>query len=72
MLKPGDSEWLGAGYLTGSGVYPVNLLAHWQKGEPEPWCLATNLPDSNLCLRCYARRMWIEEMFGDLKKHGEE
>jgi len=68
--KAGDSRWLGAGYLAESQIYPVNLLAHWEKGEPEPWCLATNLPDRSMTLHCYSRRMWIEEMFGDLKKHG--
>jgi hypothetical protein len=68
--RSGDSHWLGSGYLTESEIYPVNLLAHWEKGEEDPWCLATNLPDRNLTLRCYARRMWIEETFGDLKKHG--
>ena len=68
--QPGDSRWLGAGYLAESAIYPVNLLVHWEKGEDEPWCLATNLPDRTLTLRYYRRRMWIEEMFGDLKKHG--
>jgi hypothetical protein len=48
----------------------LQLLAHWKKGEEKPWCLATNLPDRKMTLRCCARIMWIEEMFGDLKKHG--
>ena len=30
----------------------------------------TNIPDRSLALRFYKRRMWIEEMFGDMKKHG--
>lgn len=68
--KAGQSRWLGHGYLTSSHIYPTSLLVHWQSGEKEPWCLATNLPDRNLTLRYYRRRMWIEEMFGDLKKHG--
>ena len=68
--KAGQSLWLGHGYLTISQIYPTNLLVHWQAGEKEPWCLATNLPDRTLTLRYYRRRMWIEEMFGDLKKHG--
>lgn len=46
------------------------MLAYWQPGEKEPWLLATNLPDLQIALRFYKRRMWIEEMFGDLKKHG--
>jgi hypothetical protein len=68
--QAGKSHWLGSGYLTAKEIYPVNLLAHWQAGEDEPWCLATNLPDRVMTLRYYRRRMWIEEMFGDLKKHG--
>jgi hypothetical protein len=68
--RPGQSIWLGKGYLTAKEIYPVNLLVHWDVGEQEPWCLATNLPDREMTLRYYRRRMWIEEMFGDLKKHG--
>ena len=68
--KPGRSVWLGKGWLTQTKIYPVNLLVHWKVGEDEPWCLATNLPDRQMALQGYARRMWIEEMFGDLKSHG--
>jgi hypothetical protein len=70
VQKPDQSAWLGKGYLAEEHIYPVNLLAHWEIGEPEPWCLATNLPDGLMSLTYYARRMWIEEMFGDFKKHG--
>ena len=68
--RAGQSHWLGHGYLTAKEIYPTNLLIHWQVGKDEPWCLATNLPDREMTLRYYRRRMWIEEMFGDLKKHG--
>jgi hypothetical protein len=68
--KPGQSFWLGRGYLTASEIYPVNLLVHWEVGEKEPWCLATNLPDLRMALQFYRLRMWIEEMFGDFKSHG--
>lgn len=68
--KPGQSLWLGKGYLTAKEIYPVNLLVHWEVGEKEPWCLATNLPDRSMALRFYRRRMWVEEMFGDFKRHG--
>jgi hypothetical protein len=70
LEKPGQSKWLGSGYLTKNHIFPVNLLVHWKVGEAEPWCLATNLPDQQMTLLAYSRRMWIEEMFGDLKKHG--
>jgi hypothetical protein len=68
--QPGESLWLGKGYLTAKEIYPVSLLVHWGAGEKEPWCLATNLPDLSMTLQHYRRRMWIEEMFGDMKKHG--
>jgi hypothetical protein len=68
--RAGQSVWLGEGYLSEKAIHPVSLLAHWEMGEKEPWCLATNLPDKPMALKVYARRMWIEEMFGDLKKHG--
>lgn len=70
IQKPGQSLWLGKGYLTAKEIYPVCLLVHWEVGEKEPWCLATNLPDRSMALRFYRRRMWVEEMFGDLKSHG--
>lgn len=68
--KAGQSVWLGKRELSQFHIYPINLLVHWKSGEKEPWCLATNLPDMQTALRFYKRRMWIEEMFGDLKKHG--
>lgn len=61
---------MGKGWLTEKHIYSVNLLVHWKAGEKEPWCLATNLPDRQTALQAYARRMWIEEMFGDMKGHG--
>jgi hypothetical protein len=70
IQKPGQSLWLGKGYLTIKEIYPVNLLVHWKIGEKEPWCLATNLPELHMALQFYVRRMWIEEMYGDFKKHG--
>jgi hypothetical protein len=70
VTKAGQSVWCPDGSLTHSDIFPVSVLIHWQKGEKQPWCLATNLPDASLTLRYYKKRMWIEEMFGDFKKHG--
>jgi hypothetical protein len=70
IQKAGQSFCLGSGYLALNHIYRVHLLVHWKRGEKEPWCLATNLPDKRMSLRFYARRPWIEEMFGDFKKHG--
>lgn len=66
----GQSIWLGRGLLTKKHAHPVNLLAHWKEGEEEPWLLATNLPSRRAQLSAYRRRMWIEEMFGDMKGKG--
>jgi len=70
VQKAGQSIWLGQTYLTKTEIYSVNLLVHWKANEKEPWCLATNISDPSIALRFYKRRMWIEEMFGDMKKHG--
>ncbi|WP_345309206.1 transposase [Candidatus Villigracilis saccharophilus] len=64
---PGKSAWFQNACLTKNEIYPVSALVYWQIGEKEPWCLATNLPDPSLTVRYYRRRVWIEEMFGDLK-----
>jgi hypothetical protein len=68
--KSGDSVWLPKGFLTKQHACLASVLVYWKAGEKEPWCLATNMVDRKLVLQCYKRRMWIEEMFGDLKKHG--
>lgn len=68
--RPGQSIWLGRNCLTKRHVYAVNLLAHWKRGYDTPWLLATNYSCREAALRAYPRRMWIEEMFGDMKKHG--
>ena len=70
VAQPGQSNWLGHGLLTSKHAHLTNLLAHWKRGEKEPWLLATNLPSRQKTLRAYRRRMWIEEMFGDLKGNG--
>ena len=70
VTRPGQRLWLTEVRLTLKYAHPTNLLAHWQRGEAQPWLLATNLPQADLALRVYRRRMWIEELFGDLKGHG--
>lgn len=70
IQKPGQSLWLAESLLTLKHAHPANLLAHWQVGEAEPWLLATNLPYPQAALKAYGHRMWIDEMFGDLKGNG--
>jgi len=70
VQRAGQSAWFPKAYLTQQEIHPVSALIYWQVGEKEPWCLATNLPDAALTVRYYRRRMWIEEMFADFKKHG--
>jgi len=66
--KSGQSRWLGYGYLTEKKIFPTSLLVHWKSGEDQPWCLATNLPDQEMALRYYRRRMWIEIVCTQLTK----
>jgi len=55
IQTPGQSIWLGSSCLTAKEIFPVNLLVHWEVGEKEPRCLATNLPNLSMAL-CYCRR----------------
>lgn len=70
VAHPGQSQWWAEAFLTRQWKYPTALLAYWAPNEDDPWLLATNLPDAYHARQAYARRMWIEEMFGDWKGHG--
>jgi hypothetical protein len=69
ITRPGQSIWLSEVLLTRKHALPVNLLAYWKPGEKRPWLLATNFTTPRQALKVYRRRVWIEEMFGDLKQH---
>lgn len=70
VTEPGQCAWYAEARLTQLHEYPANLYAVWQPGEDDPWLLATNLPTARVAHRTYSRRMWLEEMFGDFKRHG--
>jgi hypothetical protein len=70
LLPPGETRWYGQVHLTMKHPLKVNLILSWALGQAEPWFLATNLPCPQAAFRLYRRRMWIEEMFADFKRHG--
>ena len=70
IAQPGECRWLPQVRLTQKSAYRTNLLAYWAKGESEPWLLATNLHSAQTARRAYQRRVWIENLFGDLKGKG--
>jgi hypothetical protein len=70
LTHAGQQVWLEQVTLTQKHQTVTNLLAYWQVGQDQPWLLATNLPTPRAVLQAYYRRMWIEEMYGDLKAHG--
>jgi hypothetical protein len=70
VVQRGQSVWLAGAHLTRKHARRVNVLAHWASGEAEAWLLATNRPSRRAALQAYRRRMWIDELFGDLKGHG--
>jgi hypothetical protein len=70
LVKRGQRVWLDSALLTKEHAYSVNLLAYWRGGQKAPWLLATNLSTSRATVLAYKKRMWLDEMFGDFKKHG--
>ena len=70
LTTVGEWLWMPSVVLTQASAYPTHLMVCWMRGEKRPWLLATNLTQPTAVLRLYRRRMWIEELFGDLKGHG--
>lgn len=69
-VRGGQVGWYPHTVLTRDSAYPSHLLVFWKATFSEPWLLATNLRCPVLALHLYQRRMWIEEMFGDMKENG--
>lgn len=71
VIEQGNSRvWTPQAIFTKKYAHSTNLLACWSGKNKDPWLLVTNLPTPQLALRLYAKRMWIEEMFADLKRNG--
>lgn len=68
--RGGPVGWYPQSVLTRDSAYPTHLIILWKSTFKEPWLLATNIKCPALALRVYGRRMWIEEMFGDMKDNG--
>jgi len=66
----GQCLWLGSVKLTQDQACPTHLVVYWKLGEKAPWYLATACLSGLPAIRLYKRRVWIEEMFGDMKGHG--
>jgi len=68
-LSRGDAshDW-GQVLLTLEAPFPTRLVTTWARRAEQPWYLVTNLEQiPQKIVRLYQRRMWIEEMFRDLK-----
>jgi hypothetical protein len=70
VQQAGDKARHMKARLTQKHAHQANLYALWWAGYKEPWLLVTNLATPQEARRAYKRRMWIEEMFSDLKGHG--
>jgi hypothetical protein len=70
-LQPGETRVIGWVELTQQhAAGPFWLVLHWAKGYDEPWFLIAAAPGDQRLVRLYRRRMWTEELYGDLKGHG--
>lgn len=71
-LQPGETRCIGWVQFTHKHqMADLWLVMHWAAGEDEPWYLLSTQPlSARRVINTYKRRMWIEEMFGDLKGHG--
>lgn len=72
-IQPGQTHVIGWVWVTRTNPCgPAWLVLHWGKGEEEPWFLVSDYAAEHPrpLINSYKRRMWMEEMFGDMKKHG--
>jgi hypothetical protein len=70
-LREAETRALGRVALTAKhGYRGAHVVLHWAAGEEEPWYLASDQPLGHTMVRHYRRRMWTEELYGDLKGHG--
>jgi len=70
-LSEGETRYLDCVYLTEKYHFgPVSMVLHWEEGEEEPWYLVTDRAATWRTIQTYRVRMWIEEMYGDMKGHG--
>lgn len=69
-FTPNVPECLPHSLLTEENAYPTTLVLYTEAGHARPWFLATNLRSPSEAVGLYRQRMWIEEMFGDLKSNG--
>ncbi len=61
--------WVTAGQLfTTAHQLETTVHVHWGHGQKEAWCLVTN--DPQISSLTYAKRIWQEESFRDLKSGG--
>jgi hypothetical protein len=70
-LEPGQTRVIGWVWLAKTNPFGLTwLVLHWAKGEDEPWILVSDYTSQKQVVNTYRRRMWIEEMYGDMKGHG--
>lgn len=72
LLRPslaprGRVEWRTGVAFPSAPQWRFNLVMTWQ--GKEPWFLLTTLPSAREALHWYRKRVWIDEMFRDLKQH---
>lgn len=71
QLQPGETIWLEQVYLTRqAGFGPVNVWLTWDTKHHRLLPIVTNLDLPQEVAYWYAKRPWIEPLFGDVKGHG--
>ena len=71
QVQPGETIWLEQVYLTRQAAFgPLNVWLTWDTKHDRLVPIVTNLDLPDEVAYWYAKRPWIEPLFGDVKGHG--
>lgn len=70
-LRPGETRFhAGVTFPARRPLPGLALTITWRVGEKHPWYLLSSEATAALAIRRYSRRMQVEQMYADFKRHG--
>ena len=70
-FKEGDVyHWENITFTEKHQIAGLTITVYWREGEDQPWNLVSSLGAEDCPHLIYAKRYWIETLFGNYKSRG--